>query len=144
MLLVLRRGVVRTLAESQREHGKECTPVTAASIGRKDQEPDTKHNGDDMVSTEANTIPNPDRGFVTSRPDQPMRTATSTCQNKSHHECSTGHGIADDGSAPCVGNTSMTPGITSGAPADTLKPAEHYQPEQYQAVSYFCCDFHIV
>ena len=54
-----------TSIEDQREHGKECSPVTAASIGRKDQEPDTKHNGDDMVSTEANTNPSPDRGFVT-------------------------------------------------------------------------------
>ena len=126
MLLLLRRGVVGTLASSQREFGKECTPVTAAFVGRLDQEPDTKHNGDDMVSTEANTDPSPDRGFVTqqARPTHAYR--TSTCQNKSNHECSTGHGIADDGSAPCVGNISMTPGITSGVPAHALKPAVHY------------------
>ena len=84
-----------------------------------------------MVSTEANTIPNPDKGFVTQQAKPTHAYSTSTCQNKSHHKCSTGHGIADDGSAPCVGNTSMTPGVTSGAPTHALKPTEHYQPEQY-------------
>ena len=91
-----------TNIEDQREHGKECTPVTAASIGRKDQEPDTKHNGDDMVSTEANTNPNPDRGFVTQqvRPTHAYR--TSTCQEESLPTCSTGQWIARHGSAPCA------------------------------------------
>ena len=35
---------------------------------------------------------------------------------QAHHKCSTGHAIANDGSAPCVRNTCMTPGVTGGAP----------------------------
>ena len=86
-----------------------------------------------MVSTEANTNPSPDRGLVTqqARPTHAYR--TSTCQNKSHHECSPGHGIADDGSAPCVGNTSMTPGVTSGAQPMHLNQPSIINPSNIQA-----------
>ena len=59
--------------------GKECNQVTAASIGRKDQEPDTVHNGDDMLSTEATTNPNPDRGTVTQQVRPAHAYRTSTC-----------------------------------------------------------------
>ena len=57
--------------------GKECTPVTAASIWRKDQEPP-------------------------SRSIQPMHTAPAHAQEESHHRCSTGRWIAKHGSAPCA------------------------------------------
>ena len=75
-----------------------------------------------MVSTEANTNPSPDRGVVTQQAKPTHAYRINTCQNKSLHKCSTGHGIADDGSAPCVGNTSMTPGDTSGAQPDYAVP----------------------
>ena len=93
---------VATNVEDQREHGKECTPVTATSIGRKDQEPDTKRNGDDLVSTEANTNPNTDRGFVTQQVRPTHAYHTSTCHEESLPKCSIGQWIARHGSAPCA------------------------------------------
>ena len=71
-------------------HWQRAYPATAASIGSNDQEPPGQ-----VIATHAYRA--------------------STCQKQAHHKSSTGHGIANCGSAPRVRNTSMTPGITSGA-----------------------------
>ena len=72
-------------------------PGSAASIGSKDQEPPWQVNASHAYRT-------------------------SACQKQAHLKVSTGHGIADDGSAPRVGNTPMTPGDKRD-PDHALTPA---------------------
>ena len=81
---------VSTQVQDHREHWQRVHPATAASIGSNGQEPPRQLEASHAYRA-------------------------NTCPKKSHHQTSTGHGIADDGSAPRVGNTSMTPGNTSGA-----------------------------
>ena len=77
------------------------TPVTATSIGRKDQEPPSKSI-------------------------QPMHTAPTHAHEKSHHKCSTGRWIARHGSAPCAQYSNDTRSHKWG-PTDEAGPSSYSQ-----------------
>ena len=92
----LGRDVVSPQPESKGQWQR-ASPGSAASIGSKDQEPPWQVNASHAYRT-------------------------SACQQQAHLKVSTGHGITDDGSAPRVGNTSMTPGDKRD-PYHALTPA---------------------
>ena len=94
--------------------GKERNQISAASSGRKDQEPNTVHNGCHNANTETNANPHTDRSTVTNKSNQPMHSEPTHAQTESLHKCSTGHWIACT-DPPRARNTRMTPGVTSGA-----------------------------